>query len=254
MNQHSVELNELFTALAMAQGEGIAALKDTLGQIGQSQKKYADLASCWEACRAPLAKHGLCVVQVPSSDGPKVTVDTWLGHKSGQFMSCSFSMTSTVMTPQGLGSALTYARRYSLCAMVGISPEDDDGAAASQGTKEAAAKVGEEKIRKLKAQAAPPQVAEQEQGPDDGLGVSEADIEAKASGAPEFKRMMEGFEAIKAEFFKLDRVDAYYQILDEFGGWKHANQIRPLSAARGVYRAMGKRKAELLEEAIGAPV
>jgi hypothetical protein len=127
----SLQLNELFAALALAQGEGLAALKDATGQIGQQKTRYADLAACWEACRGPLSKHGLSVIQIPSAEGMRVTIKTILGHKSGQYISAELTMTSTVGTPQGLGSAITYARRYSLCSLVGIAPEDDDGAAAS---------------------------------------------------------------------------------------------------------------------------
>ena len=128
-------LNELFASLAMAQGDSMAALKSTAGQVGQQRTKYADLASCWDACRAPLAKHGLAVVQLASADGARVTVQTTLGHKSGQWISGELSMTSSDPSPRGIGSAITYARRYSLCALVGIAPEDDDGEAASR-TKE----------------------------------------------------------------------------------------------------------------------
>lgn len=127
-----MENGNLFTALSLAQGEMKAATKDTKGSEHLGGKKYADLSSCWEAIREPFAKHGLCVIQIPSADGPKVTVKTILAHKSGESVSGELTMTSEGSTPQKIGSAITYARRYGLCAIAGISPEDDDGAAASE--------------------------------------------------------------------------------------------------------------------------
>ncbi len=230
----SEQLDQLFTALAMAQGEGMAALKDSTGQVGTMKTKYADLASCWDACRAPLAKHGLCVVQQVSSEGPKITVHTTLGHKSGQFISSLFSMTSTDPTPRGMGSAITYARRYSLCPMVGISPEDDDGEAASRGTKEAAQQSAAKTIKKLTEKSA-------------------EDIPQSALSAPtpEFSKMMEGFQAIKAEFQKIGKEDAYYQILGAHG-FEKSNQIRPLTLAREIYKEMGAKRKELIEDMEGS--
>lgn len=132
METTTEEFGGLFGAMALVQGDLLPAKKDVTGQVGQQKTKYADLASCWDACRAALAKHGVCVVQIPSADGSKVTVKTILGHKSGQRLSGELTMVAMGSDPQKVGSAITYARRYGLCAMVGIAPEDDDGAAASE--------------------------------------------------------------------------------------------------------------------------
>jgi hypothetical protein len=93
---------------------------------------YADLESVWDACRMPLSKHGLAVLQPVSAAGAKVTVTTVLAHKSGQWFASDLEMTSQQNTPQGIGSTITYGRRYGLSAMVGIAPEDDDGQQGSQ--------------------------------------------------------------------------------------------------------------------------
>ncbi len=72
----SPEINELAAALAKAQGEMGGALKDSANPFFKS--KYADLSSVWEACRAPLAKYGLSIVQIPSfqrGDVPLFTVN-----------------------------------------------------------------------------------------------------------------------------------------------------------------------------------
>ncbi len=126
---------ELFAALAKAQQVMSGATKDaTNPHFGN---KYADLASVWDAAREPLAANGLSVLQPVSADGAKVTVTTILAHISGGWIASDLTMTTEKATPQGIGSCITYGRRYGLSAMVGISPEDDDGQLASTGSKAA---------------------------------------------------------------------------------------------------------------------
>jgi ERF superfamily len=133
--QTSEQINELATALAKAQGEITGALKDSLNPAfkrpGQDGSKYADLASCWDACRAPLSKNGLSVVQGTQVTDGNLYLMTRLLHSSGQWMGSMTPVTPKDDSPQGMGSALTYARRYALTAMVGIAQIDDDGNAAS---------------------------------------------------------------------------------------------------------------------------
>ena len=124
----SVAINELAAALAKAQGEMGDALKDSDNPTYQS--RYADLSAVWEACRAPLAKAEIAVVQSPSTEGAKVSVDTWVIHRSGQWMHGCLSVTAYEDSPQAVGSAITYLRRYALQAFAGVAPADDDGEAA----------------------------------------------------------------------------------------------------------------------------
>ena len=126
---HSELINEIATALAKAQGQIEGAKKDAANPFFKS--KYADLASVWDACRSALASNGLAVVQSPSADGMRVSVDTLLTHQSGQWMGGTVSVTAKEDTPQAIGSAITYLRRYALQSFVGVAPEDDDGNAAS---------------------------------------------------------------------------------------------------------------------------
>ncbi len=126
----SSSIGALAAALAKAQGEMAGAVKDKTNPHFKSA--YADLASVWDACRAALSKHGLAVMQPVSAEGPTVTVTTILTHSSGEWLSGNLAMTAQQNTPQGIGSCITYARRYSLASMVGVAPEDDDGNAASQ--------------------------------------------------------------------------------------------------------------------------
>jgi hypothetical protein len=90
---------------------------------------YADLASIWDACRAPLANAGLSIVQLVSSDPTHAIVETILAHSSGEWVSSTLAVPLTKADAQGLGSAITYGRRYALAAIVGVCPADDDGEA-----------------------------------------------------------------------------------------------------------------------------
>ena len=121
----------LFAALAKAQGAIRGAEKDRTNP--QYRQSYATLASVWDACRAALAANGLAVVQATHVDAEgHVSLRTVLGHSSGASLEASYPIRPTQDTPQAYGSALTYARRYSLAAMVGVAPDDDDGEAASK--------------------------------------------------------------------------------------------------------------------------
>src|SRR6202795_3981153 len=127
--QTSETINELATALSKAQGEITGALKDSANPFFKS--KYADLASCWDACRSALSKNGLAVIQSPETEGTGTFLVTTLMHSSGQWMRSSLIVQPKDETPQAMGSAITYARRYALCAAVGVAQVDDDGNAAS---------------------------------------------------------------------------------------------------------------------------
>lgn len=122
----SREISELAKALAKAQGAMTSAQKD--GTNPHFGKSYATLDSIWQAIRKPLSEHGLCVVQ---SFLPDNTLVTTLLHESGQWVRSYQKLNPVRNDPQGVGSALTYGRRYSLAAIVGICQADDDGEAAS---------------------------------------------------------------------------------------------------------------------------
>lgn len=129
----SESINEIATALAKAQGEMEGASKSAANPFFKS--KYADLASVWEACRAPLAKYGLSVLQAPSTEplqdgGVFVSVETRLMHASGQWICGSVSAAAKDGSPQAVGSCITYLRRYALQSFAGVAPEDDDAEAA----------------------------------------------------------------------------------------------------------------------------
>lgn len=127
----STSTARLDAALAKAQAEIIPATKDVNND--HFGKKYADIASVWEAARPALAKHGINVTQWPldSTDG-RLRIITRVAH-DGEFYQCTFSMPVGKNDAHGYGSAITYARRFTLGPAVGIvSEEDDDGNAASK--------------------------------------------------------------------------------------------------------------------------
>lgn len=137
--QQSESIKEIAAALAKAQGEIKGAVKDSTNPHFKS--KYADLASVWDACRAALSKNGLAVFQTTETTADGIFLVTTLAHASGEWMRGTFPVQPVQNTPQGVGSALTYARRYALAAMVGVAPEDDDGNAASEGTPQTQART-----------------------------------------------------------------------------------------------------------------
>ena len=130
VSNRSASIAKLVAALAKAQSAIAGAVKDS--ENPHFRSRYADLASTWDACRQPLTKNELAVLQPVSANGPQVTVTTILAHSSGEWISEPLTLTAQQNTPQGVGSAITYGRRYGLAAMVGIAPDDDDGNAASQ--------------------------------------------------------------------------------------------------------------------------
>mgnify|MGYP001600513282 FL=1 len=128
--EQSDQLNELAAALSKAQADIKSATKDRSNDFYGS--KYATLDAVMEACRTPLASNGLAVVQGATATGETVTVTTMLIHTSGQWIKESLSLVPRDASPQAAGSALTYARRYGLGALVGVTAEDDDDGNAAQ--------------------------------------------------------------------------------------------------------------------------
>jgi ERF superfamily len=93
--------------------------------------KYADLSEVVEAVVPALNNAGIGVIQNPAYDGDWVSLTTTFLHESGASVSSTLRLRPSKTDPQGIGSAVTYARRYSLLSMTGAAPEDDDGNASS---------------------------------------------------------------------------------------------------------------------------
>lgn len=133
-------------ALVKAQGsiEGAKRGKEnTFFKNAKGQAaKYADLAACWDACREALQENGIAVLQFPTtSPAGYVSVRTVLVYgPTGETLSDVYNIPLKDPTnAQAMGSAVTYGRRYALCSVIGICPEDDDGNAASAAARQASA-------------------------------------------------------------------------------------------------------------------
>lgn len=125
-----MEMKELAIAFIKAKKSFAPALKSSTNPHFKS--KYADLAACLEAVDDSFLANGIVMYQETSLDESGVTVETVLLHESGQSLrGGKLHVPASKQDPQGYGSALSYARRYSLMAACGIAPEDDDGNAAT---------------------------------------------------------------------------------------------------------------------------
>lgn len=141
--ERSESIQKLTEAMVKAQAAMRTALKKSDNPYFRS--KYADLAEIWEVARGPLNQNGLCLLQpVSSQDAGSVTVTTVLAHVSGEFISEQFTVyprpekpkdkngtplqgAPEFVSPQGMGSAVSYARRYALQGLLAIATDDDDG-------------------------------------------------------------------------------------------------------------------------------
>ena len=132
MLNQSDSIANLTLALSTVQGKMSHAVKDSANPFFKS--KYADLESVWDACRSLLSENGLAIMQFPglySELDKSMSLTTVIGHKSGEWISQEMSVPMSKVDAQGAGSCISYMRRYSLAAVVGVVQADDDGNAAS---------------------------------------------------------------------------------------------------------------------------
>lgn len=132
MIRTSDQIDAISAAWVTASAAMPAVPKRTKGQVGNATRFYADLATVIETVQPVLAANGLAFLQ-GLSDGDKVlTCTTRLLHISGQWIEDSLTLPTGQNTAQACGSTATYAKRYSLSALLGLATDDDDGAAASK--------------------------------------------------------------------------------------------------------------------------
>ena len=129
----SEQLTEIITALNKVQGELENVKKGNNCYSYKFSYKYSDLATIWNAIRAPLAENGLFLTQESASNPEGAYVITRVFHVSGQWIEYEpLTIQLAKRDAQSTGSVISYARRYSICSILGIAPEDDDGLSASQ--------------------------------------------------------------------------------------------------------------------------
>ena len=123
--QQSETIGALAASLCKAQAELENVIKDAKNPHYKSD--YATLAAIRDAVYPVFAKHGLSVVQLLGFDGGVVTLETQLMHNSGEWLRGTAATPAPKQDPQGIGSACSYLRRYSLAALAGLAQADDDG-------------------------------------------------------------------------------------------------------------------------------
>lgn len=129
----SNSISELSKALTKFQKATPKVTKSKKGKIelrngGSYEYDYADLASIWDSIRGSLADCELAVVQSPTTLSGEPALTGMLSHSSGEWLEDTMPLKIVQETPQGQGSAITYARRYQLCAMLGIVADSDNDA------------------------------------------------------------------------------------------------------------------------------
>jgi hypothetical protein len=125
----SDKIGALSKALVAALGAVTGVTKDSKNP--HFKNDYASLEAVTEMARPILAANGLCVVQSPGAfEGNRIPVKTRIIHESGEWIEGEIVIPLSKADAQGAGSAVTYARRYALMAMLGVAPVDDDGEAA----------------------------------------------------------------------------------------------------------------------------
>ena len=180
-------LTNIIAALCKAQAAMGKALKDS--ENPHFRSKYADLESVVEAVRKPLSENGLAFMQIFHDCENGVGVETVLYHTSGEFLSGGvLRIPATKQDAQGYGSAITYARRYSLQTACGVAPEDDDGNAASKpqvAHKPAPKPIAEGKTKAEVVQAVAKAL---DATPVEGssVGIVKSVVKAKVSGKDKF--------------------------------------------------------------------
>lgn len=130
MCNKSESITKISAALVAFSGEVKGIGKDATNPHFRSQ--YTSLDHMIDETKPLLTKHGLTVMQFPGGDGEKVTVRTMILHESGEWIESEpLTLKPTKLDPQGAGSAITYARRYSYAAALSLSLGDDDDANAA---------------------------------------------------------------------------------------------------------------------------
>lgn len=122
--KQSETIIKLSSAMAKAQSEMGGAVKDSSNPFFKSS--YADLTSVIKAIKEPFANNGLSFVQFPINGDHSIGVVTRVMHESGEWLESEYLLPLLKNDPQSAGSAITYARRYSLASMAGIPAIDDD--------------------------------------------------------------------------------------------------------------------------------
>jgi hypothetical protein len=149
--RNSENINELAAALSKAQAQMRPAAKDLANS--HFKNRYSTITAVWEVVREPITANGLTIWQDITTCDKTVSVTTKVVHVSGQWVEFGpLTIPLAKFDAQGVGSATSYAKRYALCAALGVVSDDDDGEAASapiRNKQEEPKRIGQEQIIKL---------------------------------------------------------------------------------------------------------
>lgn len=123
----SEEFKQVVAAVHTVQQTVDVITRGETADTGKYKYKYASLSKIWVEIKAQLEKNQLTIVQPPTSNVSD-QLETWIFHSSGEWMFSSMRLIITREDPQGMGSAISYARRYAIVAMLGIITDDDNDA------------------------------------------------------------------------------------------------------------------------------
>jgi len=190
----SPSLTNLLPALVAAQASFGKAVKDA--KNAHFGSAYTTLASALDAILPALNVNGLAVVQqTHMGDGGVVMLRTLLLHTSGEWIGSAYPILPTKPDPQGYGSATTYARRYSLMALAGVAPEDDDANAASVDTRSGPPKYRGKFPRNDNSRSKPPAIEMHA----DALAADLADAIDAATTTGQLDELVETLQRLPAE-------------------------------------------------------
>ncbi len=214
----SKEISQISAALAKAQPAFGTPTKRRMARVYSKRTnssytyKYADLEDVMKCVRKPLADNELAIVHMTQEFAGQVELVTRLVHSSGEYFQSIYPVKAEADRPQEMGSAMTYARRYTVSALLGIASEEDDDA---QGAQEAARSAGSDSgqrqaIQRLNARHAASEAAT---GHDLALmspetGEIEATWQRNAGGAKEFMRQLETACSHSSLYWRLHRQEA----------------------------------------------
>lgn len=140
----SENITDLAGALSQAQILIEKAAKDKVNPYFKSL--YADLGNIMDVIKPAISKHGLSFIQICNEKQEYASISTIILHSSGQWVNCGeVSVPVNKKDAQAFGSALTYARRYSLSSAFGVASDDDDGNHASKGQEQKNKNIAEKK-------------------------------------------------------------------------------------------------------------
>jgi len=245
--EKSESIKELSSALNKAQATLQVAKKGRENPYFHS--KYADLLSVWDACREALVSNGLSVSQIAdmTPDG-KAVLETILMHTTGEWIKGRLPLLPVKPDPQAQGSAITYARRYSLSAIVGLCTEEDDdaeGAMNREKTKKDAPEIKAHwcsihqtpffKKGKMKRYAHP---IKDDFGEDSGEWCNEGETEPSVQGPSqpvqqsniqnitEFKGLLTKHKVATREAYEILSINSFMELVDLDEAWGKVKEAR----------------------------